>query len=165
MHNYLSVMLPCVCTTAAQISSGLLSITTVDAQRRLLDPARVTVGNASDLAAEVRCSSNYSLAAKGASNATVIWLYENGTAVSSGLRAFGTTQGDDGILRIYPATVLSGGNGTRFWCLDAESNDKLSVTLVLRKSSIQLGCMPSTEKHAHSYTSLLLLKVLHVLLK
>ena len=131
---------------AVEFSSGLLSITTVDAQRRVLNPDRVTVGNASDLAAEVRCSSNHSLA-ENASN--VSWLYENGTAVSSGLRAFGTTQGD-GVLRIYPATVLSGGNGTRFWCLDAENNDRLSVTLVLRKSPIQI----TTFTHdclAHNY--------------
>ena len=120
---------------AAVVSSGLLSITTVDAQRRVLNPDRVTVGNASDLAAEVRCSSNHSLSEGAQKN--VSWLYENGTAVSSGLQAFGTTQGD-GILRIYPATVLSGGNGTRFWCLDAENNDKLSVTLVLRKSPMQI---------------------------
>ena len=119
---------------AVQISSGLLSITTVDAQRRLLNPDRVTVGNASDLAAEVRCSSwNHSVLAENATSGNAVsWLYENGTAVLSGLRAFGTTQGD-GVLRIYPATVLSGGSGTRFWCLDAENNDTLSVTLVLRK--------------------------------
>ena len=99
----------------------------MDAQRRLLNPDRVTVGNASDLAAEVRCSEN-------ASGNAVIWLYQNGTAVSSGLRAFGTTQGD-GVLRIYPATLLSGGTGTRFLCVDVETNDSLRVTLVLRKYS------------------------------
>ena len=93
------------------------------------------MGNASDLAAEVRCSSSND------NTSNVSWLYENGTAVSSGLRAFGTTQGD-GVLRVYPATMLSGGNGTRFWCLDAENNDKLRVTLVLRKS-------PCTIKIAH----------------
>ena len=115
---------------AANVSSGILSITTADAQRRLLDPHRVTVGNASDLAAEVRCSSsNYS-----ENTSRVSWLYENGTAVSSGLQAFGTTQGD-GILRIYPATVyISGGSGTKFWCLDTKNNESLRVTLVLRKS-------------------------------
>ena len=97
----------------------------MDAQRRLLNPDRVTVGNASDLAAEVRCSEI-------ASGNAVTWLYQNRTAVSSGLRAFGTTQGD-GVLRIYPATLLSGGSGTRFWCMDIEANDVLSVILVLRK--------------------------------
>ena len=114
---------------SAEGSNGLLSITTVDSQRRVLDPTRVTVGNASDLAAEVLCSSTLNSSEK---TSNVNWLYENRTAVSSGLRAFGTTQGD-GILRIYPATVLSGGNGTRFWCLDAKNNDTLRVTLVLRK--------------------------------
>ena len=93
------------------------------------------MGNASDLAAEVRCSSNYPMVENAAS--TVSWLYENGTAVSSGLRAFGTTQGD-GILRIYPATMLSGGNGTRFWCLDAENDGRLNVTLVLRKLPLKI---------------------------
>ena len=113
---------------AAKVYRGNLSITTVDAQRRVLNPDRVTVGNASDLAVEVRCSSN-----DGNVNNSMSWLYENGTAISSGLQAFGTTQGD-GILRIYPATMLSGGNGTRFWCLDAKNNETLRVTLVLRKS-------------------------------
>ena len=110
-----------------------LIITTVDSQHRLLNPDNVTVGKASDLAVEVQCSS--SKYRKLSNN--VSWLYENGTAVSNGLRAFGTTQGD-GMLRIYPATVLSGGNGTKFWCFDAKNNESLRITLVLRKFPIYL---------------------------
>ena len=105
-----------------------LIITTADSQHRLLNPDKVTVGNASDLAVEVQCSSSKYRKL----NNKVSWLYDDRRAVSNGLRAFGTTQGD-GILRIYPATVLSGGSGTKFWCFDTKNNESLRVTLVLRK--------------------------------
>ena len=111
----------------AEVSNGLLSVTTVDgAQRTPLNPNRITVGNSSDMIAEVRCSSSNE-------SSTVTWLYEDGTPVPSGLTAFGTTQGD-GILRIYPAyKLLSPSPGTRFQCRDAENDQILNVTLELRK--------------------------------
>ena len=61
------------------------------------------------------------------------WRFaENDTDVSEGLTPWGTSQGDDGLLRIFPVNVLSP-NGTVFQCVDTESNERLNVTLVLCK--------------------------------
>ena len=81
----------------------------------------------------MRCSSNDQTAG-------VNWTFaENGTAVSLGLKAFGTSQGDGGVLRIYPANILSP-SGTRFQCWDGENSQTLNVTLLLRKSN-HSGCI------------------------
>ena len=62
------------------------------------------------------------------------WTFaENGTAVSRGLKPFGTSQGEGGVLRIYPANILSP-SGTAFQCRDAQSDQTLNVTFELRKS-------------------------------
>ncbi len=62
-----------------------------------LNPDRITVGNATDVIIEVDCQ------AGGGGDTT--WSFSNGTEVTSGLVAFGVTQGD-GRLRIYPITHL-----------------------------------------------------------
>lgn len=109
--------------------SSELQIFSTDNPGRLFDrPDRITVGNALDLAVEVRCiSSNDPLSG-------VNWTFgENGTAVPRGLRAFGTSQDDIGVLRVYPASILSP-SGTRFQCWDNGSDQTLNVTLELRKA-------------------------------
>ena len=108
--------------------SSELQIFSTDNPGRLFDrPDRITVGNALDLAVEIRCtSSNDPLSG-------VNWTFgENGTAVPSGLRAFGTSQNDGGVLRVYPANILSP-IGTRFQCRDSGNGQALNVTFELRK--------------------------------
>ena len=78
---------------------------------------------------EVRCrvSSNKS--------ASVNWTFaDNNTAVPSGLQPFNTSQGDGGVLRIYPVSILSPDDGTKFQCRDVESDQTLNVTFELRES-------------------------------
>ena len=52
----------------------------------------------------------------------------NGSAVDVGLRPFGSSQ-EDGVLRIYPANLLTG--GAMFQCSDGTTT--LNVTFDLRK--------------------------------
>ena len=88
------------------------------------------MGNALDLAIEVRCSSSSNDPLPGGVN----WTFgENGTAVPSGLAAFGTSQGERGVLRVYPANMISP-SGTRFQCLDSGNGQTLNVTFELRKA-------------------------------
>lgn len=112
--------------------SSELQLSSTDSPGRFFDfPGRITVGNAFDVAVEVVCTSTDILdgpASRGS------WFFaENDTAVDGGgLLAFGTSQNDEGVLRIYPANILSQ-SGTRFQCRDEENNQTLNVTLELRK--------------------------------
>ena len=113
----------------ATVSSELQIFSTDNPDRVFDSPDRITVGNALDLVVEVRCScSNDPLSG-------VNWTFgENGTAVSRGLKAFGTSQDDRGVLRVYPANTLST-SGTRFQCWGCgNENQTLNVTLELRKA-------------------------------
>ena len=115
-----------ICT----VYSELEVFSTEDPERRL-DPDRITVGNASNVVVEVRCISSKS--------ASVNWIFaDNNTAVPSGLKPFNTSQGDGGLLRIFPVSILSPG-GTKFQCRDAENDQTLKVTFELRKSPME-GC-------------------------
>ena len=88
------------------------------------NPDNITVGSASDLVVKVRCIS------QGVSSTGLVWNYVvNGSAVDVGLRPFGSSQ-EDGVLRIYPANLLTG--GAMFQCSDGTTT--LSVTFDLRKS-------------------------------
>lgn len=109
--------------------SSELHIFSADNPGRLFDrPDRITVGNALDLTVEVKCSSSNDPLSG------VNWTFgENGTAVPRALKAFGTSQDDSGVLRVYPANILSP-SGTRFQCWDDGNNQTLNVTLELRKA-------------------------------
>ena len=101
-----------------------------DPDRTFDNPARIRVGNALDVAVELRCSS-----VGNPESSTVSWTFaENGTAVPgySGLGPFGTSQREGGLLRIYPANILSQ-TGTGFQCRDVDNDQILNVTLELRK--------------------------------
>ena len=105
-----------------------------DPDRTFDNPARIKVGNALDVAVELRCS------AVGNQSSPVNWTFaENGTTVPSysGLGPFGTSQREGGLLRIYPANTLSQ-TGTEFQCRDVENDQILNVTLELRKFPNQL---------------------------
>ena len=111
--------------------SGELRLFSVDdPDRTFANPARIKVGNALDVAVELRCSS------VGNQSSTVNWAFaENDTAVPgySGLGPFGTSQREGGLLRIYPVNVLSQ-TGTGFQCRDVDNDhEALNVTLELRK--------------------------------
>jgi hypothetical protein len=108
-----------------------LQVFSTDNPDRLFDsPDRITVGNALDLAVEVRCSCSIDPLSD------VNWTFgENGTAVPRGLNAFGTSQDHGGVLRVYPANTLSS-SGSRFQCWGCgNENQTLNVTFELRKAS------------------------------
>ena len=74
------------------------------------------VGLASDLAVQVQCiSQNHT----GLGHNTE-WEYRNGTEVPSGLQPFGISQGEEGILRVYPASQLM--TESDFICSTAGTN-------------------------------------------
>ena len=116
--------------------SSELEVFSTEEPVRKLDPERITVGYASDVVVEVRCiSSNES--------ASVNWMFaDNNTAVPSGLKPFNTSQGGGGLLRIYPASILST-NGTKFLCRDAENDQTLNVTFELSKPHTKVNCQLS----------------------
>ena len=115
--------------TLCAVSGELRLFSVDDPGRAFHNPARIKVGSALDVAAEVRCSS------VGNQSSNVNWTFaENGTAVPSysGLGPFGTSQREGGLLRIYPANILSQ-TGTEFQCRDVDDDQILNVTLELRK--------------------------------
>ena len=106
----------------ATVSSQLQVIST-ETNQPFANPDRITVGNASDLVVKVRCIS------QGVLSTGLVWSYvANGSAVDVGLRPFGSSQ-EDGVLRIYPANLLTG--GAMFQCSDGTTT--LNVTFDLRK--------------------------------
>ena len=112
------------------VSSELEVFSTEDPVRRL-DPDRVTVGYASDVVVEVRCTSSNE-------SASVNWMFaDNNTAVPSGLKPFNTSQEDGGLLRIYPVSILST-DGSKFQCRDDENDRTLNVTFELSKPHINI---------------------------
>lgn len=114
--------------------SSELQLFSTDNPGRLFDrPDNVIrVGNALDVAVELSCRSTAGNSAVGLS-AVIQWVFaDNGTVVPIGLTAFGTSQGEGGVLRVYPANTLSR-TGTRMQCRDVENNQTLNVTLELRK--------------------------------
>ncbi|XP_064387090.1 receptor-type tyrosine-protein phosphatase S-like isoform X2 [Halichondria panicea] len=93
--------------------SAQLSVITVDTNQPL-NPSRIVVGTASDLALQVRCTTT--------STSATSWT-KDGSTVSQGLNPFGISQ-EDGVLRVYPVTLLSEGD-TTFSCSD--DSDSLDV--------------------------------------
>ena len=114
----------------ATVSSELQVFSTDNPDRVFDSSDRITVGNALDVAVEVKCScSNDPLSG-------VNWTFgENGTAIPRRLKAFGTSQDERGVLRVYPANTLSP-SGTRLQCWGqcGNENQTLNVTLELRKA-------------------------------
>ena len=109
------------------VVSGQLQVTSMgDAPLTFSNPDRITVGFSSDLIVQVQCSYQNASSATG----NIQWTYAvNGSEVSDGLRAFGTSQ-EEGVLRVYPASLLSG-DGALFQCSDGST--VLNVTFELRK--------------------------------
>ena len=89
------------------LGSAQLLVVTMDTNKSL-NASRIAVGTASDLALQVRCTTN-------STNATS-WTNEDGSTVSQGLNPFGISQ-EDGILRVYPVNLLSEGPNI-FSCSD-----------------------------------------------
>ncbi len=96
---------------------------TVDTNQPL-NPSRIVVGTASDLALQVRCTTT--------STSSISWTNEDGSTVSQGLNPFGISQ-EDGILRVYPVTLLSEGPNI-FSCSDGL--ETLAVQFDRRKCNI-----------------------------
>ena len=61
----------------------------------------------------------------------VTWEYQNGTEVLSGLQPFGISQGEEGILRVYPSNQLMIEN--RFICSASADGPTLNVSFTLRR--------------------------------
>ena len=97
---------------------------TVDTNQPL-NPSRIVVGMASDLALQVRCTTT--------STNPISWT-KDGSTVSEGLNPFGISQ-EDGVLRVYPVTLLSEGD-TTFSCSD--DSDSLDVLFDRRKCNAEL---------------------------
>lgn len=120
-----------------------LFVTTADAHQKPLNPERITVGNATDLAVEIRCASRSTekgtvtseLAVAGGGAGAVIWEYsENSTAVEPGLKALGTSQSEDGVLRIFPiGRIYPPRSKATFQCKHVDSGYAINVTLELSK--------------------------------
>ena len=88
------------------------------------NPGRITVGVASDLIVQVKCQ-HVSM-----ESGAIQWSFAgNGSAVDTGLRPFGTSQ-TNGVLRIYPANVLTG-ESNMFQCSDGSTI--VNVMFDLRK--------------------------------
>ena len=122
MHVYIHLGILTLAYTHT-VSSQLQVISTENNQP-FTNPDNITVGYASDLVVHVRCISQE------VSSTGLVWNYVvNGSAVDVGLRPFGSSQ-EDGVLRIYPANLLTG--GAMFQCSDATTT--LNVTFDLRES-------------------------------
>lgn len=119
-----------MCKNLTAVSGELRLFSVDDPDRTFENPARIKVGNALDVAVELRCSS-----VGNRRPSAVNWTFaENGTAVPSysGMGPFGTSQREGGLLRIYPANILSQ-MGTEFQCRDIDNDQMLNITLELRK--------------------------------
>lgn len=99
---------------------------TVDTNQPL-NASRIVVGTASDLALQVRCMST--------STSAISWSNEDGSTVSQGLNPFGISQ-ENGVLRVYPVTLLSEGTNT-FSCSDG-GLEILTVQFDRRKCNVKL---------------------------
>ena len=110
------------------IVCGQLQVISTVNNQPFLNPASITVGLSSDLVVQVRCI-NIS-----PGGGTIQWSYAvNGSEVNTGLTAFGTSQ-ENGVLRVYPANVLTG-EGAMFQCRDTNTSLILSVTFNVSKSA------------------------------
>ena len=89
---------------------------------QVLNASNIVVGTASDLALQVRCQSP-------SDSSTITWMNGTGSGVSQGLSAFGVSQ-ENGVLRVYPVTMLSEGVNT-FYCTDGTNT--LTVQFDRRK--------------------------------
>ena len=100
----------------------------MESNQRFPNPDRITVGLASDVAVQVRCTKQRDKLDVG----VIQWNYAvNGSDVGTGLKAFGTSQ-ENGVLRVYPVNVLTG-QGGMFQCSDG--NTTLNVTFDVGKSA------------------------------
>ena len=99
---------------------GQVIIVTSPSGYQYPNPDNIVVGVASDLAVQVSCSSSNNME-------TFTWMHQNGTEITLGLEPFGTSQGDGGTLRIYPASLLGDG-GTYICSSNEEGNSMLNVT-------------------------------------
>ena len=93
---------------------------------QVLNASNIVVGTASDLALQVCCQS---LRDGGPHMYSVTWRDGGGSVVSQGLSAFGVSQ-ENGVLRVYPVTMLSEGVNT-FNCTDGTNT--LTVQFDRRK--------------------------------
>ena len=89
---------------------------------QVLNASNIVVGTASDLALQVRCQSF-------SDSSTITWMNGTGSVMSQGLSAFGVSQ-ENGVLRVYPVTMLSEGVDT-FYCTDGTNT--LTVQFDIRK--------------------------------
>lgn len=90
------------------------------------DTDNIVVGLAFDVEIQVECANTTSLSSNSGSS---VWMYRNGTEVPRGLQPFGTSQGEGGVLRVYPASELRVTNSTEFIC--SSGGSVLNVTFIL----------------------------------
>ena len=110
-------LFPHVCTGVSQ-----LILRSVETGQPFPMPGNITVGLASDLAVQVQCTPE-------SGTGIVTWEYRNGTEVPSGLQPFGISQGEEGILRVYPANQLM--IESRFICSAGTNGPTLNVSFTL----------------------------------
>ena len=90
-----------------------LVVRAVGSDTAFADPSNIVVGFASDLILQVEC-----LSENGTGDEEITWS-RNGTAVASGLQAFGVSQ-EAGMLRVHPVRELDTG-GNEFVCSNGTS--------------------------------------------
>ncbi len=116
------MLLHLCCINVAGVAQ--LSVKSVASGRIFADPSNIRVGLTSDLTIQVQCVSD-----AGTGTGPVTWRYQNGTEVSQGLRAFGVSQGGEGVLRVNPARELGGGEGNQFSCSNGTSEQAVMFKL------------------------------------